>query len=130
MGLKKMVQDEIDNGGGFIYSNQYHVVDVKKGECKFEGIVSDSSLNPYGIVHGAYLFGLADTAGAIAVSSDGHNVVTTSSTIHYIHPAKTKKIIAVAKAIKTGKTVANCRVELFDDKDTLLAFALIEYFYI
>ena len=115
--LREKIENEMKLNNGFVSNNNYKLIDVKEKYCKLEGNITSTSLNPYGIAHGGYIFGLADTAAGIAARVTGRNAVTISSTINYIHKVKGNKIIAIAKCLKEGKTITNYKV-------------LIEYFYI
>lgn len=128
--LKKEIIDFFDSSFGFIQNNCYHVIEIDNGYCKMVGDISDDSLNPYGIVHGGYIFGLADTAAGVAVSSNGRKAVTISSSITYLKKVSGKKLIAIAKCLKMGKNIASCEVELFDELDNLVSKVTLEYYYI
>lgn len=124
-GLKYMSQVE-----GFIKNNHYKLVDLKEHYCVMKAEVRDESLNPYGMVHGGFLFGLADTAAGIAAPSTGRKAVTLNANIEYLHAAYGSYIKAVAKAIKIGKTISVYEVLLYDDKEVMVAKASVDYFFI
>ena len=67
--------------------------------------ITKNSLNPYGIAHGGFIFGLGDTVLGMAASATGRPAVTLNSTINYLRPAKSEYIIAKAELIKAGKTL-------------------------
>ncbi|HEM2808763.1 PaaI family thioesterase [Streptococcus suis] len=50
--------------------------------------VSESSLNPYGMAHGGYLFTLADSVAGLTIVAQGSYAVTLQSNIHYMKAAK------------------------------------------
>ena len=129
MELRDKIEREMKLNDGFVSSNNYKLIDVKENYCKLEGIITDSSLNPYGIAHGGYIFGLADTASGIAARSKGRSAVTSSSTINYLRKVKGNKIVAEAICLKEGFNVSNYEVSIYEE-DKLVAKALIEYFYI
>ena len=60
---------------GFISNNNIKVEEVKENYAKLSSTIEEKSLNPYGIVHGGLLFGLADTAMGIAAKTTGQNAV-------------------------------------------------------
>ena len=84
---------------GFISNNNIKVEEVKENYAKLSSTIEEKSLNPYGIVHGGLLFGLADTAMGIAAKTTGQNAVTINSQIDYLKPGKGSKIIAIAEAL-------------------------------
>ena len=127
--LKKQIE-EVMLHNGFVSNNNYKLIDVDDNYCELEGIITDTSLNPYNIAHGGYIFGLADTAAGIAARTKGRNAVTVSSSISYIRMVKGDKIKAIAKCLKEGKNISNYEVEILDEDNKLSAKVLIEYYYI
>ena len=120
----------MENVGGFIKNNHYQLVDIKRDYCVMEAEIKEESLNPYGMVHGGFLFGLADTAAGVAARSSGRKAVTLSSHIEYLHACHGSKIKAVVEAVKTGKNVSVYEVCIYDDKETMVAKATVDYFYL
>lgn len=120
----------INGVGGFIKNNHYSLVDLKQDYCVMEAEVTDDSLNPYGMVHGGFLFGLADTAAGVAARSSGRKAVTLSSHIEYLHACYGSKIKVVVESVKIGKTVSVYQASIYDDKECMVAKAIIDYFYI
>ena len=116
--------------GGFIKNNHYQLVDIKQDYCVMEAEVRDESLNPYGMVHGGFLFGLADTAAGVAARSSGRKAVTLSSHIEYLHAAHGSKIKAVVSPIKVGKNISVYEVSIYNDQEIMVAKATVDYFYI
>lgn len=127
--LKKQIE-EVMLHNGFVSNNNYKLIDVDDNYCELEGIITDTSLNPYNIAHGGYIFGLADTAAGIAARTKGRNAVTVSSSISYIRMVKGNQIKAIAKCLKEGKNISNYEVEILDEDNKLSAKVLIEYYYI
>lgn len=120
----------MDSVGGFIKNNNYSLVDIKKDYCVMEAEVTEASLNPYGMVHGGFMFGLADTAAGVAARSSGRKAVTLSSHIEYLHACHGSKIKAVVEAVKIGKNVSVYEVSIYDEKEVIVAKATVDYFYI
>lgn len=120
----------MESVGGFIKNNHYRLVDIKRDYCVMEAEIKEESLNPYGMVHGGFLFGLADTAAGVAARSSGRKAVTLSSHIEYLHACHGSKIKAVVEAVKTGKSVSVYEVCIYDDKETMVAKATVDYFYL
>ena len=86
-------------------------------------------LNPLGTVHGGCTFTLADTIGGSAALTHGKSVVTVDSNIHYLAPAcNTEKLIAEAKEIKYGATIALYEVNVYKDDGTMVATSTQSYF--
>ena len=119
----------MDSVGGFIKNNHYSLVDIKKDYCVMEAEVAEASLNPYGMVHGGFMFGLADTAAGVAARSSGRKAVTLSSHIEYLHACHGSKIKAIVEAVKIGKNVSVYEVSIYDEKEVMVAKAMVDYFY-
>ena len=128
--LTDTVKEKLNNIKGFIKANNYNILKVENNYCEMEGIITESSMNHLGIVHGGYIFGLADTTAGIAAMSEGRNVVTIDSNISYFKKALGNKIIAIAKPLKIGKTISVYEVTINNEQNDLLAKATITYYYI
>lgn len=120
--------ETMKNDTGFIKNNNYKVISIDDDKCIVEGKITNTSLNPFNIAHGGYIFGLADTAGGLIVIKNKGVSVTSSSTINYLSKGKGNKLIAEAKIIKLGKNISTCEVDIKDEHDTLVAKAILEYF--
>lgn len=87
-----------------------------------------------GVVCGQALMSLADTAMVFAVSSAGgayRPMTTVDQTIHFLRPAANADVLAEAKVVRLGRTMAFGSVTLTADGDTRpvamaqLAYALL-----
>ena len=121
---------ELVEGDGFFKHNNYEVVEATEEACILKAKVTKNSLNPYGMAHGGFIFGLGDTVLGMAASVHGRPAVTLNSTINYLRPAKTDYIIAKAEIIKEGKTTSYLQAKIYDDKDKLIASMDANYYYI
>ncbi len=128
--LTNMAKETLKDVKGFMKANNYEVIKVEENYCELEGKITETSLNPYGIAHGGFIFGLADTAAGIACRTTGRKAVTTSSTIDYLKSGKGDHLKAVAKCLKDGKNLAFYEVDVYDSTDTLIAKSNINYFYL
>ena len=129
MNLTELAKAQIKNDNGFIKNNNYNILKVEENYCELEGKITETSLNPFGIAHGGYIFGLADTAAGIAAMTKGRKAVTINSTIDYLNPGK-GNLKAIAKCLKSGKNIANFEVFIYDEKNTLIAKSNINYYYL
>lgn len=99
------------------------------GYAKGEMAVEEHHENVIQSIHGGCLFALADTIGGSAAASRGNRMTTISGDFHYLSPAiQVKKLIAVAKEKKYGKTIAVYGVEVFNEKDELLAEGTFSFY--
>lgn len=126
--FKKMIEYR-NSLGGFTKDMGIKILSISKGYAKASIEVNENHLNPGNSVHGGCIFTLADTVGGVAAWSRGNYVVTTSSNITYLNPAlESKKLTAIAKEIKFGKTILVYDVEIWDDKERLIAKATNSYY--
>lgn len=128
--LTEIAVERMKDDRGFVFSNNYKIIKVEENYCEMEGVIESTSYNPFGIIHGGYIFGLADTAGGIASMTNLRTALTINSSIEYLRSSKSDKIIAKATTIKTGKNICVVEVPIFDCKDEMIAKATITYFYI
>ncbi len=128
--LTKLAKEQLKDVQGFMKANNYEVLKVSENYCELEGKITDTSLNPYGIAHGGYIFGLADTAAGIASRTDGRIAVTCNSSIDYLKSCKGSKIKAVAKCLKNGNSISVYEVHIYDEDENLVARVNVSYFYV
>jgi acyl-CoA thioesterase len=97
-----------------------------EGRCTSELDADESHLNPHGIVHGAVLYALADTAmgGALtSVLEAGELCSTIEIKINYFRPARPGHLRCETRLIHKGKRTGALESEIFDEKDRLIARA-------
>ena len=127
--MKEKVIKEFEKDNGFIYKNNFKIIELDDNHCKMEYKIRKDGLNPIDIVHGGILFGLADTcAGALACMS-GKFPLTTSSNINYLSQAKGKKIYAIANILKVGNNIGYYTVDIFDDSNKKVANATVNMYF-
>lgn len=120
-------QKELFNQG-FIKYNNIELIEVTEERTVLKTKINENSLNPYGIVHGGLLFGIADTAMGVAASVKGNKSVTTTANITYIKPATGKELTCIATPIKIGKTMTHLEAKIYNEKEELVATATSSYF--
>ena len=125
---KEEILENMKNKAGFFKHNNMQIVDIEKAILKTE--ISNDSLNVYGIAHGGLIFGLGDNAMGLLLSKTKKKGVTLSSTINYLYPGKGKWLIAKPEIIKSGKTTAVLKANIYDEEDHLIAIMNGTYYYI
>lgn len=132
--LTKITSDALKNNKGFIGNNNYNVIKVDENYCELEGIITETSYNNMKIVHGGFIFGLADTAAGIAALSSVYgsevNIVTVDANINYFKPGKGERLVAKANVIKPGKTISVVEVEIYNDNNDMVAKSTMTFYYI
>ena len=127
--MESKIIEGFNKGEGFIKENGFKIVELNSKHCLMEYKVKKSGLNPYGIVHGGILFGLADTcAGALAFMT-GNIPLTTNANMNYLTQVTGKKIIAEATILKESKKIGYYSVNIYDEKNNLLAQANVNMYF-
>ena len=129
MDLTNKAKDRLADDKGFVNNNGYTVIKVEEHYCEMEALITDVSKNPFGIAHGGFIFGLADTAAGIAAMTDERVAVTINSSIDYLKPGKGDKLIAKASVVKSGKSISVVDVFIYDSGLELISKAVVTYFY-
>ena len=128
--MSKLLFDEMQNisVGGFIGYIGLKLIAAEDGHAEGEIEIQEHHLNPGGAVHGGLLFSIMDTIGGFAVRSLDALPTSLCSNINFLRPTPgTKKITAKADVIKHGKNVSVVRIDIFDDKDVLVASGAANY---
>ncbi len=97
------------------------------GSCRVELPVRDHHFNPHGLVHGAVLYALADTAmgGALSGTLAEDQVCTTIEIkINYFRPWRSGTLVCDAELVNGGRTTATLQSDVFDGEGRHLARAL------
>ena len=116
---------------GFIGNHNYELVDCDDGKTVvLKAKIDENSLNPYGVAHGGFVFGLGYTAMGLVARSTGRKAVTLSANITYLKPSTGEYLIANGEMIKNGKTTCFLRCNIYNDKDVLVATMDCNYYYI
>lgn len=85
--------------------------------------VDDRHLNPNGVVHGAVVFTLADTAmgrATMSILDDGLICATNEISVRYLRPTTEGRLVATASVIKPGRRIVHLEVRVTVD-DRLVA---------
>lgn len=111
---------------------------VKRANIKFDSIHGDNmvlkmrpernQLNTYGILHGAEIFALMDTAAGLLSISKGRKAVTLDSSINFIKSiGEGEEIYSNTRIVHMGKKTEVVEVEA-KSKDKIIARASFTFF--
>ena len=120
----------LEDDSGFIKNNNYNVVEMTDKKVVVKADVNETSLNPYGFMHGGFIFGLGDTAMGILASTKGEKAVTISANISYLKPAVGKYLIAKAEFERCGKKVSHLKTDIYNQKEEKVAVLPGSFYYI
>ena len=106
------------------------VVKAAADEAVVRMQVPKGLLSPYGPVHGGAIAALIDTTIGVAVACrmpHGARTATHELNINYISFSKEPVVIATARVIRLGRTVAHCESEARSEAGDLIAKALATF---
>lgn len=89
-------------------------------------VLGDDHLNPNGVVHGAVLFALVDTAMGKATMNaiePGRFCASIEVSLRFIRPATAGQLTAVANVVKQGRSVVHLDARVLGDDERLIATA-------
>ncbi len=90
--------------------------------------IGPDHLNPNGVVHGAVLFALVDTAMGKAtmsvVDEPGRYCASIEVSLRFIRPAVAGALTATATVIKRGRSVVHLEARVLGDDDRLVGTAM------
>lgn len=90
-------------------------------ECSMK--LEAKHLNANHVAQGGAIFTLADICFTVAANSDDGMTVSRSSDIHYLRPGTGSCLYAQAQCISAGRTASLYRVDVYDDRRKLVAYA-------
>jgi uncharacterized protein (TIGR00369 family) len=92
--------------------------------------VAERHKQVHGVVHGGVLAALADTAGGLATYLSvprGSRVATVEMKMNYLEPVEKGTVVADARVIRVGKTLAVVECDLRDEIERLVGKALMTF---
>ena len=128
--MKEQIEKYLDfhkNKGGSGKIFNFEFVEYRKGFLKLKGSFPDKTLNPAGTVQGGQMNSMLDDVTSLLLIYESKGTIYPNSTnLHSIHhrPLVEGEVVATAKIIKKGKTIASMKGEVFS-KDGKLAATLI-----
>ena len=114
--LRKMEEED-----GFFHQNHYHIVEATPNSVILKAELETTAMNPYGMAHGGFIYGLGDTVMGMLVAGLGQKGVTLNSTIQFLKPGRGKYLIAKGEIIKEGQNICFVRANIYNDENILIA---------
>jgi acyl-CoA thioesterase len=96
------------------------------GRSRFELSVRPEHMNPYGVLHGAVVYALVDTAmGAALVSrlEPGERCATLEVKIHYLAPVTGGELTAEARLVERTRRIGVLEARAWAGGERLVALA-------
>jgi uncharacterized protein (TIGR00369 family) len=88
--------------------------------------IGDAHLNPNGVVHGAVLFALVDTAmgsAAMSVLAEGQYATSVDIQLRFVRPASEGELVADVEVLKRGRHVIHLEGRVVGDDERVIATA-------
>jgi len=106
------------------------ILEIKKGWAKIRLPFSEKLANGIGVAHGGAIFSPADSAvgmALIGLINKDENISTLEMKINYLRPFTSGEIVAEAKIVHKGTMTAIGDVDVWDEKENLIAKCLVTY---
>ncbi len=105
-----------NDSSNFATVNNAFITEVKADFAVAELVITKSSLNPIGSIHGGAYFTLADIACGAAACSMGELMTTVDAHINYMRPGiNVEKLISTARVKKRGKRLCVLEFNITDE---------------
>ena len=114
---------------GFFKHNNYHVVEANENEVIIRADLTENSMNPYGMAHGGFIFGLGDTVMGMLAATIDKKALTLNANISYLAPGTGEYLIAKGEIVKKGKTISLLRANIKKKKKKLISTMESTYYY-
>lgn len=115
-------KERVNERNLFMLHNGIRVTELTQECARVEAVITETSKNTMGGVHGGLMFVMAEVAAGTLTRNDGRKYVTLDSSFRFIQGAgDVDRVEAVASIVKRGKTVSfiHARVYLPETGKTL-----------
>lgn len=105
------------------------VIATSRGQAKIKLPMKPQYANTYGITHGGVVAALVDMAAGIALRTLKYRILTVEVSTSYFEPvALDEELIAEAQLVKEGRKLLHVEVNVYNQKNTLVAKGRSIYF--
>ncbi len=105
---------------GFMNTLRAKLVSIEKGEVLITCELNDTLTQQHGFFHAGVITSISDVAcgyAALSTMPKDSDVLTVEFKTNFIRPAKSSKIKAIGKVIKSGRTLTFCEGVVSDYND-------------
>ena len=99
----------------------FHIEELEEGFATVSTTIKEEHLNGADVVHGGFLFSLADYAFALASNSKNNLSLAISANILFSKAKSGGQLFAKAKELSDGKKIATYEVRISDEEDATIA---------
>jgi len=104
----------------------FTLTSIQTGRAVIDFEAGERHANPMGTLHGGVLCDIADAAMGMAYASqleEGESFTTLELKLNFLKPVWKARLRAVAKVVKSGRTIGLMECDITDEKDRLVARA-------
>lgn len=111
---------------GFLKNIDIKILKLEEGDIELEVPLKENLLRIGGIMNGAAIMTVSDTAGALcALTGEGViNEVTISISFNFARAVKKGPVKVRGKMSRNGRNIAYCKIETYDGDGVLCAEAI------
>ena len=112
-----------------IWKKKMDFLKANENEVIIRADITENSMNPYGMAHGGFIFGLGDTLMGMLAATVNKKALTLNANISYLAPGTGKYLIAKGEIVKKGKTISLVRANIYNDQKKLISTMESTYYY-
>ena len=112
----------------FAAHNGISIVKSSQDEVEAALTIGETSLNPYGSLHGGAYYTLADAAGSSLSRMDGRRYVTLRGELDFISSVSSGKVIAKAKLCHRSSVLCHIAIDIVSEEQKLLATGIFTFY--
>lgn len=108
----------------------FRAATVGAGHGRADIVVGPEHHNPHGVVHGAVVFALVDTAmgsAAMSVLPPGDRCATIELQLRFLRPVLDGALVAEARVVHPGRRILHLESRVSDGEDRLVAWATASF---
>lgn len=117
----KKLKDFFEKKDRFAKLLGFYIEEIEEGSATVSTTIKEEHLNGADVVHGGFLFSLADYAFAIASNSKNNLSLAINANILFQKAKSGGKLFAKAKELSDGKKIATYEVRISDEQDCTIA---------
>ena len=99
----------------------FQIEAFEEGMATVSAVIKEEHLNAANVVHGGFLFSLADYAFALASNSHNKLSLAISANMMFQKAKPSGTLYAYAKELSDGKKIATYEVRICDEEDSTIA---------
>lgn len=124
------VRRYLNDADVFAKDNNMRITLIREGHSEGEFTADERHWNGLHVVQGGALFTFADFTFAGTVNSYGVKAIGMNANISYLRPGTGVRFRAVADAVSKGRRTCLVSIQVFDERERLVAHATMTGFFL